>query len=308
MRWDKLKTFYHVAKFESFTKTADHLNISQSALSRQIIDLEYQLGHRLFKRLPKGLALTQQGELLFKNVEKMFVFSELALTQIENEQLEPQGDLSLGANVGLVDTWLCDIIPGFLRKYPKINLSIFSKDAHLDVESLEVQVALQPYVPDQPELVQNLLVSWHRKLYASREYLEQYGMPKTVEDLEHHKLIGFGSEKIYLFNNINWHLGLNRERGVIHKPSFSVNSLRTLFQFGTQGFGIISFSEESLLLKDSGLIEVLPDVEGPSIGIYFTYPIQLKGIKKIVVLEEYLQNYVKENHRAYKGPLFSETS
>lgn len=299
MQWDKLRTFYYVAKFESFTKTGQHLNISQSAISRQIIELEYRLGHKLFKRLPRGLALTRQGQLLFQNTEKMFVFSELALTQIQDELTEPQGDLSIGANVGLVDTWLYKIIPDFLTLYPKINLSIFSKDGHLDVESLEVHVALQPYIHDQPELIQNLLMSWNRKLYASKEYLQKYGTPQTVEDLEYHRLIGFGPEKIHLFDNINWHLKLSGKKNNIQKPHLSANSLRALFHFGNSGFGIISFSQESPLLNGSHLVEVLPEVAGPSIDIYFTYPIQLKGIKKIDVLEDYLKTYVKNHHRKF---------
>lgn len=299
MQWDKLKTFYYVAKFESLTKTGQHLNLSQSAISRQIIDLEYQVGHKLFKRLPRGLVLTRQGQLLFQNTEKMFMFSELALTQIQNEQLEPQGDLSIGANVGLVDTWLYMLIPEFLNRYPKINLSIFSKDKHLDVESLEVHVALQPYIHDKPALVQNPLTTWNRRLYASKEYIQKYGMPQTIEDLKHHRLIGFGTEKIHLFDNINWHLNLSGHKKNPQKPYLSANSLRALFHFGASGFGIISFSQESPLLKDSQLIEVLPELIGPSINIYFTYPIQLKGIKTIDVLEEYLHTYVKENHKKF---------
>ncbi|EKE08897.1 MAG: Transcriptional regulator, LysR family [uncultured bacterium] len=301
MQWDRLKTFYYVAKFESFTKTGQHLNISQSAISRQIIDLEYQVGHKLFKRLPKRLALTKQGELLFQNTEKMFIFSELALSQIQNELLEPQGDLSLGANVNLVETWLYAVIPDFLKLYPKINLSIFSKDAPLDVESLEVHVALQPYIEDQPELIQNFLMSWQRKLYASKEYLQKHGTPRTAKDLEHHRLIGFGPEKIHLFDNINWHLKLSGANNCVQKPYVSANSLRTLFHLATNGFGIISFSQESPLLKGSPLIEVLPDIPGPNIDIYFTYPVQLKGIKKIDVLEKYLQAHVKEHHRKFNN-------
>ena len=302
MQWDRLKTFYYVAKFESFTKTGQHLNISQSAISRQIIDLEYQLGHKLFKRLPRGLALTQQGQLLFQNTEKMFVFSELALTQIQNEQIEPQGELSIGANVGLVDTWLHTIIPDFLKLYPKINLSIFSKDGHLDVESLEVHVALQPYIHDQPDLSQNLLMSWNRRLYASKKYLQKYGIPQTVEDLAHHHLIGFGPEKINLFDNINWHLKLSGNKGKVQKPYVNANSIRALFHLGNSDLGIIAFSQESPLLKDSHLVEVLPEIAGPSFDIYFTYSVQLKGIKKIDVLEKYLQAYVKDHHRRFISP------
>jgi len=302
MQWDKLKTFYYVAKFESFTKTGQNLNISQSAISRQIIELEYQVGHKLFKRLPRGLALTSQGQLLFQNVEKMFAFSELALTQIQNEQSEPQGDLSIGANVGLVDTWLYELLPDFLKRYPKINLSVFSKDGHLDVESLEVHVALQPYIHDQPELIQNPLMSWHRRLYASKEYIQKHGMPRAVEDLEHHHLIGFGSERIHLFENIDWHLKLSGDNKKIQKPYISANAIRALFHLGNSGFGIISFSQESLLLKESNLVEVLPEVAGPSIDIYFTYPVQLKGVKRIEVLEEYLHAYVRDHHRKYVTP------
>jgi len=302
VRWDQLKTFYYVAKFESLTKTGQHLNISQSAISRQIIDLEYQIGHKLFKRLSRGLALTRHGQLLFQNAEKMFVLSELAITQIECEHEEPEGDLIVGANVGLVDTWLYKIIPDFLKLYPKINLSIFSKDGHLDVETLEVHVALQPYIQDQPELVQNPLTSWNRRLYASKEYLEKQGVPKSIEDLKNHRLIGFGPEKIHLFDNIDWHLKLNQKANKVQKPYISVNSIRALFHFGNCGFGIISFSQESPLLEGSNLVQILPEVTGPNFDICFTYPVQLKGIKKIDVLENYLKEYVKSHHKIHEAP------
>ncbi len=304
MRWDKLRTFYYVAKFGSFTKAAQHLCVAQPAISRQVSDLEHRIGHPLFKRLPKGLVLTEQGQLLFQSAEKMCALSELALTQIENDQIEPHGDLRIGANVGHVDTWLYTVIPDFLKRYPTINLSILSKDGHLDVESLGIHVALQPFRHDQTDLVQNLLTRWSRRLYASREYLEQYGLPKTVEDLAHHRLIAFGSEPIHLFDNIDWHLKLSSNNKTIQKPYLCVNSIRSLFHLGNQGFGIISFSQESILLKDSNLIEVLPEIAGPNFDIYFTYPVQLKGIKKIQVLEDYLQSYVKEHHRKYVSPPF----
>jgi len=302
MQWDKLRTFYYAGKFQSFTKTAQHLNIAQPAISRQISDLEYQVGHKLFKRLPKGLALTKHGQILFHQVEKMFACSEIALMQIQDEHQEPQGDLSLGSNVGLIETWLYKIIPDFLRLYPEINLSIFSKDGDLDVESLEVHVALQPYKQDQPELIQNFLMGWNRRLYASQDYLQKYGTPQSVEDLAYHRLIGFGPEKIYLFDNINWHLKLANKDGQEQKPYLSANSLRTIFQLCRNGYGIISFSQESPLLKDSELIQILPEAIGPTFDIYFTYPVQLKGIKKIDVLEEFLQAYVKDHHKKFVSP------
>lgn len=300
MQWDKLKIFYHVAKFQSISKAAQYLNVAQSAISRQIIDLENSLGYKLLNRLPKGVSLTREGQILFENTEKMFVYSELALTQIQDEQIEPQGDMSIGTNVGLVETWIYQLIPDFLKLYPNINLSIFSKDTPLDVESLEVQVALQPFDETQPDLIQNFLMSWHRKLYASKEYLKKYGIPRKTSDLENHKLLAYGPERIHLFSNVNWHLRLNN--GLLQKPYLNSNSLRTLFHLGNSGIGIISFSQESPLLKDSNLIEILPECEGPRIDIYFSYANQLKNIKKVMVLENYLRTYVKNHHRKFISP------
>ena len=68
--WDKYKTFYYVAKAGSFTAAGEILNLSQSALSRSIQTLEYQVGMKLLERIPRGVILTKQGEGLFKAAEK----------------------------------------------------------------------------------------------------------------------------------------------------------------------------------------------------------------------------------------------
>ncbi len=299
--WNKLKTFYHVVKAGSFTSAADLLNISQSAVSRSIISLEERVGHKLFKRLPRGLALSKHGEILFRNAQKMFVFSELAQTEIQAEGSMPQGRLTVGANVGLVDTWLLDVVPGFLKEYPDINLSVVCKDSFLDVESFEVDVALQPYSQNSSGLVQTFLMSWHRKLYASKEYLKKFGTPKTPSDLDNHRLIGFGFETIHLFKNLHWHLEIGCKPGSSRQAYATVNSVRALFNFANSGLGIIGFSEESPLLPGSNLVQILPEVKGPRIDIYIAYSNQLKNIKRIKVLEDYLKQEVAANHKSFQA-------
>ena len=73
MDWDKLKSFYEVAVLKSISKASVKLNISQSALSRQIQDLEYNLKTPLFIRHQKGVRLTEQGENLFNTVSKIYL-------------------------------------------------------------------------------------------------------------------------------------------------------------------------------------------------------------------------------------------
>ena len=71
MDWDKLKIFYAVAEAGSFTSATVILNISQSAISRQIQSLEEDLKVKLFERHARGLTLTQNGEYLFKTAHEV---------------------------------------------------------------------------------------------------------------------------------------------------------------------------------------------------------------------------------------------
>jgi DNA-binding transcriptional LysR family regulator len=87
--WDKYKTFYYVAKAGSFTAAGEILNLSQSALSRSIQNLEYQVGMKLLERIPRGVILTKQGEGLFKAAEKaleVFTHAEMLMLEQEEEQ------------------------------------------------------------------------------------------------------------------------------------------------------------------------------------------------------------------------------
>ena len=71
MDWNKLKSFYEIAICKSISKASTKLNISQSALSRQIQDLEFDLNTSLFIRHQKGVRLTEQGENLFNAVNQI---------------------------------------------------------------------------------------------------------------------------------------------------------------------------------------------------------------------------------------------
>ena len=91
--WDKLKSFYTVAINESFTKASLQMNITQSALSRQIGIIEYQLNSQLFIRGTDKLFLTSKGEILFDTVSKMIEQIKIAKNLIDEEDQKPKGKL-----------------------------------------------------------------------------------------------------------------------------------------------------------------------------------------------------------------------
>lgn len=297
MNWNNLRTFYYVTKAKSISKASEQLNTSVSAISRQILNLENRLNIPLFQRHTNGVSLTEHGAILFKKVENIVSTIEEYQLQLRSENNNDIGSIKLISNFGLVNTWLTSIIPDFMKAHPKINLSIIGDNREITIPSSVADVALAPLMPNKVHVIQKFLMSWNRKLYASPKYIEKFGLPKKTDDLNNHRLIGFGTPSIYLFENINWHLYVDCPSDFIRQPYCSVNSVKGLFDLACADIGIVSFSEESLLLRDSNLIQVLPDIKGPKIDIYFICPKQLKGMKCVHTLEKFLFSIVAKNHK-----------
>ncbi|MBL0942193.1 MAG: LysR family transcriptional regulator [Alphaproteobacteria bacterium] len=171
MEFDKLKAFYIVAQEKSISAGAEKLNIAQSALSRKIGLLENELKTSLFLRTPKGVSLTEAGEVLLEATQQILSLTEMVKTQIADHKKEPQGTLKIVTTMGAVNVWLVAYMAGFLERYPKMRVIIVGNDQDLDLKSQHADVAIRPYVPDRPDLIQQYLRSYPLRLYASEEYL-----------------------------------------------------------------------------------------------------------------------------------------
>ena len=291
--WDKYKLFYYVAKAGSFTAAAETLNISQSAISRSIQLLEHGLKIRLFERLSRGLALTKQGESLLDATENAFeAFARAEMLMLEEEE-EPQGTLKVATTMAIATVWLMPHIRDFLRSYPKIRLSVIGNDEELDLKTRQADVSIRPFIENHPELIQDQICVFHLKLYASKEYLEEYGTPQKLSELDNHKLIVFGYDAKNPYNDINWPLKLGMPRGTLREPYLCINSSAGMRQAAEDGHGIIALAGEFPGLEKSGLIEVFPEEDKPSIPIYYVYPEHLKDSKRVNALGNYLKNKLK---------------
>lgn len=287
--WDKLRLFHQIAKAGGFNAASETLNISQPALSRSIQILENHLQMKLFERHPSGLKLTRRGEIIFDTIDRMV--SELAQTQItlEDEELVPKGSLRIAATSGFASQYLTNILPEFLNQYPQIQLSIYGNDILPDLHSDVADALISPFIEDDDSLIQTYLTTFHLKLYASEDYLKNFGVPKTLTDLDQHRLLSYGDFKTpHPFPLANWHLSLGLKKGVIRQPYIMVNSAVGLFNLATNGMGIISISQEHPSIKDSTLIEVLSHVQGPTIDAYFIYSNRNRKIKRLSVLKKFL--------------------
>ncbi|QQS13647.1 MAG: LysR family transcriptional regulator [Rhodospirillales bacterium] len=293
MDWDKLRIFHAVAEAGSFTHAGEQLNLSQSAISRQIGALEEQLGVMLFHRHARGLILTEQGELLYRTAREMAGKVATAEALLHANQDKPVGRLKITATVGFGSTWLTTQIHEFVNTYPEIDVSLILSDNELDLGMREADVALRLIAPRQPGLVQRHLMTVHSHVYASQSYVEKYGKPLKPADLDNHRLIVFGEDARAPVQDVNWLLTAGGTDGKARKVVLRVNNTYGIFRAVENGLGIASLADY-LARQSTKLVQVLPELAARTTDVFFTYPEELRHSKRIAVFRDFLLRKVAE--------------
>jgi DNA-binding transcriptional LysR family regulator len=293
MDWDKLRVFHAVAEAGSFTHAGESLNLSQSAVSRQISALEESLSVPLFHRHARGLILTEQGELLFRTAREVFAKLSMAEGLISESKDRPRGPLKITTTVAFGTAWLTPRLKEFCDLYPEIEVSLVVDDVELDLSMREADVAIRMAPPRQPDLIQRHLVSVHVHVYAAPEYIKRHGMPQTADDLERHKIICYGEDARPPVPNVNWLLDAGAQPGHDRKPILTVNNTYAMLRAVLAGLGIAALPD-FMANENPSLVRVLPEVTGPPIEAFFVYPEELRSSKRISVFRDFLLRKVQD--------------
>ena len=291
--WDKLRIFHTAAESGSFTHAAEKLNMSQSAVSRQISALEEDLGLKLFIRHARGLVLTEVGEQLFRTAHRMHWELQQVETQMSESQDVPTGPLLVNTTVGIGSTWLSSRVHEFLMLYPEIQVEIKLNDAELDLALREADVAIRLHRPNQSEMIQRKLFTVHNHFYASKAYLAQHGEPKAVEELDNHRIIAFGEPVPSYLGDINYLERVGRPDSSPRRAAMKVNAIYGMMQATRAGIGIAMLPDYVTEGEDS-LTRVLPGIELPAYEAYFVYPPALKNSKRVGVFRDFLVGKARE--------------
>jgi DNA-binding transcriptional LysR family regulator len=294
--WDRVRIFHAVAEAGSFTRAADGLGLSQSAISRQIGALEEHLGTPLFHRHARGLVLTEQGEILREastDVARRMAVVETALGESRDQ---PAGHLRISTTVGVGTIWLTAHLTEFADTYPDISVSMVVTDGELDLSMREADVAIRLQRPTQSDLIQRRLMTVHTHLYGSAAYLERHGSPSTPRDLDRHRLIVYGENIAPPVPTLNWSLiaGNEDDEGAPRRrPVLQVNNVYGMLRAVESGLGLASLPDY-IGSQSPSLRRVLPDLEGPSFTAYFVYPEELRSSKRVAVFRDFLLRKVAE--------------
>ena len=291
MDWDKLKIFYAVAEAGSFTRATINLNLSQSAISRQIQSLEEDLKVQLFERHARGLTLTENGEYVFKTAHEVISKLKDVETSLSDQKNKPTGKLTITTVRSFGTHWLTPRIQEFMQLNPNIEVELIFDDKELDLSTRQADIGIFMRRPKQLNYIQRKLVDINYYLYGSTKYLEKYGIPKTINDLNKHKFISFGKGAPSPVFNPDWALKLGVKDNKKRKSIMKVNSVMGLLLAVESGVGLAALPEY-LVSSSTNVIKVLPNSAGPITEAHFVYPQSLKNVARVQAFRNFLYSKI----------------
>ena len=293
MDWDKLKIFYSVAEAGSFTKATINLNLSQSAISRQILSLENELKTKLFERHARGLSLTDNGEYLFKTAHEVISKLKEVETTLGNKKNVLNGKLTVTTVVSFGTTWLTPRIQEFMQLNPEMEIELIFDDKELDLSTRQADIGIWMRRPKQLSYIQKKLIDINYHIYGSIKYLEKNGYPKSINDLNKHNFISYGKGAPSPVFNPDWALKLGMKDQKKRKPVMKVNSVYGLLLAVQSGVGLAALPDY-LTVKQPDIVKVLPKVEGPITEAHFVYPESLRNVARVQAFRNFLYSKISE--------------
>ncbi len=269
----RVRIFMEVVKNGGFAGAARVLGMTGSAVSKQVQNLEDQLGVKLLHRTTRQVTLTEEGELYF--LRAGHALDELAEVEavLQERKATPAGNLKINVPLSFGMQYLRAPLAGFAKAYPDVTMDVSFDDRLVDVvgEGFDV-VARIGALADSALLVKKL-ADCPIVMCASPAYLEAMGVPKKPDDLSKHRMIAFtrhGSGTDWRWKDAKGKVGLTS-----YQPSFKANTAEMMREAVLEDVGIAALPifAAATYLKAGGLVRVLPAYEThPMREIVMLYP------------------------------------
>jgi DNA-binding transcriptional LysR family regulator len=285
--WDKIRIFLNVAEAGSFTRAGDDIGLSQSAVSRQISALERELKAPLFHRHARGLILTEQGDLLFRAARDMKLRLENTQARLVETSERPSGDLRVTTTVGLGTSWLAQRVSEFLDLYPEVRIELILTNEELDLAMREADIAIRMRRPAQPDLIQRRLFTVHYHAFASEDYIKRFGEPKSLDDLDEHRLVSFGGNEPSYLLATHYLASIGRDGRERRPISFTVNNVAALHEAMRAGAGI-GILPDYAIDGNQTLVQILRESEMPSMESYLVYAEEMRSVARVQAFRDFL--------------------
>lgn len=268
----EMTIFISAVEQGSFSAAGRALDLTPSAVSKQIQRLEDRLGVRLFNRSTRHIHLTEAGELFYERCSRIVDAIEEAEETVASLREQVRGRLRVSATAAFARGEVLPRLNPFLERYPDLDLQIELTDRPVDVveEGFDAVIRLQEQV-DDPSLIARKLAVNRRIICAAPAYIKAHGMPTSPEDLLRHNCL-----TLYTVSRFNdWEFEGAEGSRVLHvSGNFQANTADALYAATLGGAGLARLSTWLVTpdIRAGRLVPVLPQYSHEKSAYYVLYP------------------------------------
>lgn len=257
--------FHAVATHQGFSAATRATGVPKATLSKRVAQLEDRLGVRLLERTTRRLRLTDVGRAFYEECEAMLAGAEAAEAVAARAQVEPNGMVRVSCPQGMLQDLVIDILPGFLRRHPKVRvqLKILNRAADLVEDRVDVALRIRRSLDTDPNLIVRAMGRTRLVLVASPALLEEVGSEVTLERLTELPTLSMNDER----DEVTWELvgPEGGTRNLLHRPRLMCTSFDVLRTTALAGVGVALLPEHvgRDAIASGGLVHLLPEWHTP---------------------------------------------
>jgi DNA-binding transcriptional LysR family regulator len=286
MNWDDVRIFLAVARAGQILGAARRLELNHATVSRRIAALERALGAKLFRRLTTGSELTEEGERFLNVAERIEADMIAARAEIAGESDEIAGVVRIGAPDGFGVAFLAPRLGALTERHPGLSIQLVPVPRSFSLSRREADIAITVERPTEGRLVAGKLVDYTLSLYASRDYAERYGLPRSVADLKQHRLIGYVPDLL-----ISLSLDYGPEIMPDWQASFAVSSALGQVEAVRSGAGIgILHTFIARAHEDLVLVAIAPPIRR---GYWLVYHETVRPLRRVQAVSAFIATAVE---------------
>ncbi len=233
---EEMTAFVYAVDRRGFSAAARELQLTPSAVSKQISRLEDRLGARLFHRTTRRLSLTEEGRAFYERCVALLDEIQQAEQAVSDLHGQVRGMLRVVAVAAFARARLLPMLPEFMARYPELRVELRLSERSVDLIDAGADVALQlsEMIHDE-SLVAKKLFTNRRLVCAAPAYLDRHGIPQTPDDLLEHNCLTHSS--FVHFND--WEFAGPSGTKVLHvSGNFEANSATALYEAVLAGIGV----------------------------------------------------------------------
>ncbi|WP_026878070.1 LysR family transcriptional regulator [Ignatzschineria larvae DSM 13226] len=232
-----MKIFRSVAEHKSFSRASEELDITRPAVSQAITQLEEQLQVKLFNRTTRKVTLTTEGELYYHHVVDILERMEVMEEQLKMPFKGPAGRIRIEASAAIAKYFLLPHILSFQQHYPSIEILLGTNESNINFEESAIDFAIQLGSTNDQSIIVQPLAEIKFVCCAAPSYLESYGRPQSLADLDFHKAVNYFSTSTG--RTFSWPFIDQKEIKQVHmKHDIAVNDVDTCLAYTVAGKGI----------------------------------------------------------------------